>query len=402
MLPLLMSDANGDLGDPAKAELRLVWLPVYAFTAAVLMHHPRQFADAFRRNLLLNVLLAMPLFSVFWSIAPSVTLRRAGGLVFTVLLAYLLALRFTPRQFLLLLLAALGPCIAMSLVVLVASPGLAWMPDGDGAMRGIFLHKNSLGWYSCISALVSAVVAMDGSLGYRRTAVALLIGSLICLAGSTSMTATIAASTACCLIWFYSVLPKVRGVARVVFVLVFVQAAAVILITLHEFLVPVLEALGKDATLTGRIPLWEQVDVATARRLLLGYGYQAFWTEGNPDAWTIWSNVNWMAPHAHNGYRDILLGFGLAGMTVFAMVALRAFRQGAGLQCRAPGEGWLFLNVFFPMVLVMNLTESLFLLQNDTIFILFATTIIMFSQHSPRYATGLPTLRDGLPELRRR
>jgi exopolysaccharide production protein ExoQ len=148
----------------------------------------------------------------------------------------------------------------------------------------------------------------------------------------------------------------------------------------------VLEALGKDATLTGRVPLWELVDTKISHHLLLGFGYQAFWTDGNPQAWAIWSKIQWMAPHAHNGYRDILLSFGLSGMALFVLVVVPAIRRGASLQCRAPDDGWLWLNVLMIMVMVMNLTESIFLLQNDTIFILFTSAIIMFSLYEPAYA----------------
>ncbi|MGO6904787.1 O-antigen ligase family protein, partial [Rhizobium ruizarguesonis] len=58
-------------------------------------------------------------------------------------------------------------------------------------------------------------------------------------------------------------------------------------------------------------------------------------------------------------------------------------RQGAFLQCHDPQYGWLWLNVLTIMILVMNLTESIFFVQNDAIFILFTTAIIMFSLYAP-------------------
>jgi exopolysaccharide production protein ExoQ len=385
--PLLMA-GDGDLTDPAKAKLRLLSVPAYAFIGLILGRNIQQLGIALKRNFLFHLLVAMPFVSVLWSVSPSITLRRAIGLLFSLLLAYLLAIRFTPRQLLLLVMATLGACIVPSLALLAISPRLALMPL-DGAMRGIFLAKNSLGWYSSILTLVTVVVLLDGSFGLRRTAMVLLAASLACLAGSMSMTSVVATASMVCLIWFYTTLPKARGIGRVVFVLVFVQAAIVLLILLHEFLVPVLEALGKDATLTGRVPLWELVDTKISSHLLLGFGYQAFWTEANPEAWAIWSTIQWMAPHAHNGFRDILLSFGIGGMALFVLVVVPAIRRGAVLQCRAPEDGWLWLNVFVIMVLVMNLTESIFLVQNDAIFVLFAAGIIMFSLYSPVYTGKL-------------
>jgi exopolysaccharide production protein ExoQ len=392
LFPLMLSAANGDVGEAAKATLRFVSLPVYGFTILMLARNFRPFLVALKRNVLLHILLALPFLSVLWSVSPSTTLRRASGLLFALLLAYVLAIRFTPRQLLLLLMATLGTCIVASLALMAVSPNLARMPL-DSAMRGIFVHKNSLGWYSSILALVTVVVIIDRSIGFRRTAIALLVASLVCLVGSESMTSILTTASACFLIWFYSALPKMHGIVRVVFVLVFIQLAIMLLITLHEFLVPVLEALGKDATLTGRVPLWELVDAEISHHLLLGFGYQAFWTEANPEAWAIWSKIQWMAPHAHNGFRDTLLSFGIGGMIVLVLVVVRAIRQGAVLQCRAPKDGWLWLNVYIVMVLVMNLTESIFLVQNDAIFVLFSTAIIMFSVYAPAYAQASEQFR---------
>ncbi|NKJ74473.1 O-antigen ligase family protein [Rhizobium leguminosarum bv. viciae] len=380
-LPVILADADGTLSESAKSILRLPCFPVYVFTIVILIRNFPQFLMALRRNLIVPLILVLPFLSTLWSIGPTTTLRRAIGLLFCVLLAYVLAIRFTPRQLLFLLFVTLGACIVLSVVMSVVSPGLAIMPDG--AMRGVFIHKNVLGWYASLMTLVATAVLIDGTLGLRRTAFILLAAGVICLASSGSMTAIIATSAAYCLIGFYSLLQRSSSIGRVVIVLFFVQLSLAILISLHEFLVPALEALGKDATLTGRVPLWELVDREISDRWLLGYGYQTFWTDANPEATNIWLKIGWAAPHAHNGYRDILLSFGIMGMVPFVLMLLRAIRQGATLQCHDPQYGWLWLNVLTIMILVMNLTESIFFAQNDTIFILFTAAIIMFSLYAP-------------------
>jgi exopolysaccharide production protein ExoQ len=392
LFPLMLADADGALSDPVKAKLRLLCLPVYAFTGLVLMRNIPLFRIALRRNLIFPGIIALPFLSVFWSVSSSTTLRRAVGLLFTVLLAYALAIRFTPRQLLMLMFATVGTCIVFSILAVGALPSLARMP-GDGSLRGIFIHKNSLGWYASIMILLATAVLMDRTLGWRRTAFALLAAAVFCLATSGSMTAMIATGSAYCLIGFYSLLRRAQGIGRIIVILLFIQMLAGLLVLLHEYLVPVLEALGKDATLTGRVPLWELVDRQIADHMIFGFGYQAFWTEANPDAWAIWGAIQWMAPHAHNGFRDTMLSFGVCGTSLFGLVLLRAFRQGAVLHCREPQYGWLWLNVFVVMILVMNLTESIFLIQNDTIFLVFATSIIMFSLYAPVTSANLAPAR---------
>lgn len=402
-LPLILSDPDGTLSESAKSILRLPCFPVYAFTLVILVRNFPQFLTALRRNLIVPLILVLPFLSTFWSIDPSTTLRRAIGLFFCVLLSYVLAIRFTPKQLLFLLFVTLGVCTVCSVVISMASPSLAVMPDG--AMRGVFIHKNVLGWYASLMTLVASAVLLDGTLGLRRTAFVLLAAGMICLASSGSMTAIIATSAAYGLIGFYTLLQKSSSIGRVVIVLAFVQLSLGILISLHEFLVPALEALGKDATLTGRVPLWELVDPEITDRWMLGYGYQTFWTTTNPQATQIWLKLGWAAPHAHNGYRDFLLSFGVVGMIPFVLMLLHAIRQGAILQCRDPQYGWLWLNVLTIMILVMNLTESSFFVQNDAIFILFTAAIIMFSlyvpvvsiSHPPPWQMRSRRLASGLP-----
>ncbi|WP_017969301.1 O-antigen ligase family protein [Rhizobium leguminosarum] len=380
-LPLILSDADGTLSESAKSTLRLPCFPVYAFTIVILIRNFPQFLTALRRNLLVPLILVLPFLSTLWSIAPQTTLRRAIGLLFCVLLSYVLAIRFTPRQLLFLLFVTLGTCSVLSVIISLVSPALASMPDG--AMRGVFIHKNVLGWYAALTILVATAVLIDGRLGLRRTAFVVLAAGMVCLASSGSMTAIIATSVAYCLIGFYSLLQRSSSIGRVVIVLFFIQLALGILISLHEFLVPALEALGKDATLTGRVPLWELVDREISDRWFLGYGYQAFWTTANPEATHMWLKLGWPAPHAHNGYRDILLSFGIMGMIPFVLMLPQAIRQGAVLHCHDTQYGWLWLNVLTIMILVMNLTESIFFVQNDAIFILFTAAIIMFSLYAP-------------------
>lgn len=395
ILPLMLLDADESLSQSAKSFLRMVNPPTYAFAALVLLRNAQEFLLAIRRNLLLPSILGLSLISVVWSVSPSLSLIRALGLIFSLLLAYALAIRFTPRQLRLIIFYTLAICVSLSMVVLILSPSLARMPL-DGSMRGVFVHKNGLGWYSSIALLTSTAMLTDRTMVPRWLALVMMIVSGLCLVGSGSMTAMIATASAYCLVVFYWILQRSRDLGRIAWVLLFLHLVAGVLLVLHQYLVPFLEAIGKDATLTGRVPLWELVDRHIGDHLLLGFGYQAFWTDGNPAAWTIWSKIMWQSPHAHNGFRDILLSFGILGLTPFVIMVVRALRHGAMLQCADQDFGWLWLNVMIGMVITMNFTESIFLAQNDAIFILFSACIIMTSLYAPvalagrRYPAQLP------------
>lgn len=383
IFPLLMTGGGTAVDDGSRSFLRVLPLPVYAISAVLLLRHPAQLLATFRRNLPFLLLIALPFLSVLWSIGPSVTLRRAIGLLGTMLFSCVLAARFTPTQLLLLITATLAPCMVLSVLLMGAVPHLGFM---DGAARGVFIHKNVLGWAAALSTVAAGILILDRSHGMRAIGLLALPASVVCLLASKSMTGLLSTTAAMGLTWFFLALGRSRGNSRLVLVIAFLQLVAATLVGLGEFLVPLLEALGKDATLTGRVPLWHLVDAMIAQQIVHGYGYAAFWAPGNPDAWRIWAEIGWQAPHSHNGYREIMLGLGIIGIATLAVVLVRAVWQGAVLYCARPWEGWLWLNVFVGMYLVMNLTEAIFLVQNDFFWTLFTAVVLMISLRYPERA----------------
>ncbi len=372
VFPLLLLGSAPGLTEPQKALLRLLSLPVYAITLMLAVRHRRQLFVAARRSAPLLLLMALPLVSVLWSISPSITLRRTIGLDMSMLLSFVLAVRFTPRQLMHLAGGVLGFCMVLSLVFIPILPRLAFMP-GESTLRGVFTHKNGLGWMACITVLIAASMLRDGE---RLPALLIGLPGVICLAMSQSATSMVATLVSFVLIAFYSLLARSRGLGRSLLVVLFLQFVALVLLGLANFLLPILKAMGKDATLTGRVPLWADVDPSIAARPLLGYGYQAFWSPNNPVAWAIWRDLQWQPPHSHNGYRETLLNFGLLGIVLLVVVLVLAILRGARLHCAAPKAGWLWLNVLIGVLMLINLTESNLMVQNDLLWILMTTAIV--------------------------
>jgi exopolysaccharide production protein ExoQ len=379
---LLMSTPDGGVPAENRKFLQLLNLPVYLSALLVLARRPQTLMLAIRRNLPFALLLALPFLSVLWSVSPGITLKRAIGFALSMLFAYALAIRFTPRQLLVLVALVMGGMMVLSLAM-IASPHLAFMPE-TGELRGIFNHKNLLGWNAALALIVSTALAVDRHAGLQMLGLGLAAASAVCLVLSESATSLGVVVCAVPLGLFYRNLAVADGLGRLLLIVIAFLSTMALLLSFDLIIAPLLESAGKDATLTGRVPLWHLVDERIAERLPLGYGYQSFWTEGNGDAWVIWSKIGWMAPHAHNGYRETLLNFGVMGALVMAFVVFRAIRQGATLHCSQPEAGWAWLNVLVGAFLIMNLTESLMLAQNSLLFTLFAAAIISFSLRRPR------------------
>ena len=373
----LQTGAVGGLG------LRVALLPAFAVTAGLLAANFVQIGLVLRRSSLATfLLLALPFLSVAWSTSGSLSLLRAIGLTLSMALAYLLACRFTPRQLLLLVAAVLFPGLAGSLVMLAIAPSAASMPDGTA--HGLFLHKNILGWHAAMAVFVGMTLTIDAVASWRIGIVLAVIG-VASLVASGSVTALFAVVVAIGLTLFYSAFKRLHGAGRVLLVLLTLQASAAAYVVGWEIVAPSLEALGKDTTLTGRVPMWQLADEAIEQQPLLGYGFQAFWSEGSGAGWKIRARLNWNTPNAHNGFREVLLAFGIAGFLPFMYMIIQALRRAAHLHVSAPDESWRWLNVLLGMVIAMNFTESIFYTPYSSLFIIFMAAVLMVTVREPDF-----------------
>lgn len=382
LFPLLL--APDGLTDAARGKLRLLSLPVYGFTAVMVVRHFEALRIALLRTVPLAALTLLPLISVVWSVSGSTSLRRAVAFLLSTALAYVIAIRFTPRQLAVLVVWVVGPCLAASLALAVVAPGLASMPAHEGAsgLRGVYIHKNVLGWYAALM-LVAAREFLHADAAPRPLGVALVGAAALCLAASGSATSLITVAAAAGVWGFYWLFARLAAPGRVLLLIGALAAGGIVMVDVGNLIGPALEALGKDPTLTGRTTLWREVDVAIGARPVFGYGYQAFWADANPDAWAIRARVAWAAPHAHNGYRDLLLNFGLVGFAASAWIIFKSVRQGVALYVDRPMGDWLWLNVLIGVYLLMNSTESLLFLQNETLSVLFTAALVMCALRAP-------------------
>ncbi|EPX85734.1 O-antigen polymerase [Salipiger mucosus DSM 16094] len=389
LFPLLVEGSDGILDAAERSKLRLVNLPVYALTLGLLVRRPVLLASALWRNLPMLALMLLPMASLLWTVSQSVTMRRAIALIMSMSVAYLLATRFTPRQQILLMGGVLGGSTLLSILAAGAVPGMAFAP-GESALRGIFMHKNVLGWVASFTVLLGIAAQLDPLRAMRRGGVALILVGGLGVVLSTSATSLLSCVVALLVFLGVRTVTQGQGPARLVRKLAVLLTTVLIMAGLGIGLLPLLEMLGKDATLTGRVPLWALVDPEIAARPLLGYGYGVFWSEASPEAWMIWEKILWQAPHAHNGYRDLLLGVGIPGLVLFVVLTVRALRQGARLCTVAPRDGWIWCTTAIGTTLAMNVTESTILMQNDLMWILFATAALTLSQRAPELSPALP------------
>jgi exopolysaccharide production protein ExoQ len=107
--------------------------------------------------------------------------------------------------------------------------------------------------------------------------------------------------------------------------LVALSVAAVMIVATPDLL---FSLLGKDASLTGRTGIWSAVIESIAKRPLLGYGYQAFWLGLEGESYRVILAVSWVLAQAQNGFLDVMLEMGAAGLAIVVLIFGFAFRDG--------------------------------------------------------------------------
>jgi O-antigen ligase len=123
-------------------------------------------------------------------------------------------------------------------------------------------------------------------------------------------------------------------------------------------------ALGRDSTFTGRTDIWAELVPYVKDRPLLGCGFGGFWT---PEM-----RVKHIISQAHNGYLEVLMEVGSAGLLLIAAFVLSS----AGKAVRALGRDFDWASFCICSLLMFTLNNSTEASINT--FTNFFTAVIMF------------------------
>ena len=81
----------------------------------------------------------------------------------------------------------------------------------------------------------------------------------------------------------------------------------------NSVLAPIVSAMGRNMTFTGRTEIWSHIDLNTVNPLI-GYGFYNFW--GGTGGQRVNELLKSQIPNAHDGYLDIYLDGGLIGLGI--------------------------------------------------------------------------------------
>jgi len=387
--------SGGDDRADGSALFQAVSGSIYLASMVILLVRgvPATLVPLMKRAWPLIVLTLLPLLSTLWSQDAGPTFRRAVALILSSWLALYIVLRFDTRTILSLFTIAFAIFAAVTILA-VGIPGQGITPGGAyaGAWRGLTGNKNELGRSLGIAAALLLPAALLNMTGWRRTALATGILCLPLLLLSKSATSLLAAVLGLGLgtgvyvllggkIGRYRLRPELRVLLGLLAV-----TSGILLFTVAW--TPLLQALGRDPTLTGRTKLWQWSLQLNEDRRLLGSGYRAFWIDDNTRYFFLtfaWNkggegerSDSFAGPtHAHSGYVDLILELGIVGLSLFAIVVFSALinlRRVLARQNLALGFIFAVIIVF---LLIYAITARSFLQQAEGLWTLFAILYLL-------------------------
>jgi len=365
--------------------LRLVWLPAYAAIAGLLIYRIDRLWRAWPAMIAIAAIVGLAFASRYWSIDFVTTMRRVIALAISCGFAlYLGAVFRGPHLPRLLMHTALVMAVG-SLVMVVAFPAIGVHQfENAGLWRGLWYEKNQMGAVMVIGTTAAAACLASPDPRRLLPLVALVLSSGLVLA-TQSKTSLLCLLVGLGLIAGFWAMRRGGPVAAVITVWSAVVLAGFGLWLWDSHSVELLEALGKDPSLTGRTDIWDSLMRKVADRPWTGYGYGAFWGregESVPADW-VRKETGWTVPSAHNGWIDLLVQLGwpgtvlvgalMAGTTLIAV--LRAAGSGA---C----EGWWALG-FLAAFFVLSLSESILMAHQGLPWVLFMAALTRAILPSP-------------------
>jgi O-antigen ligase len=112
------------------------------------------------------------------------------------------------------------------------------------------------------------------------------------------------------------------------------------------------ELFGKDASFSGRTDLWELLIDMGNERPFLGAGYGAFWIPESERISAVYDLFEWLPGQSHNGYLDIFLVLGYAGLGTLLLLFINYFINLTKINKPHP---WV---LFITATIIANFQES--------------------------------------------
>lgn len=366
----------------------LILYPLALYFAYAFVRDYRQVEPLLRRSL---VLFAFPLWflmGMIWATDPGLVAKAGLQIVLTILICFYIAINLEPRRIVLAMLIAASVFGVLSFI-----EGLG----GGSSARGVFASKNAMGAAMLVMWLASLGVLLDHGFDWRLRLAALGAAALASyqVMLSNSATALILMIGLAGLFGMGVIFLRGGPLFRMgslsalclMLFLVFCGLAIVAAVMNVDPIGAVLDAFGKDRTLTGRTLLWQYAEREIAANPLLGIGHGSFWVayDDSPMVRRIFAEFHKSRYTGsfsfHNSYYEIAVHQGLIGLAIALVPLLWALYH---ILSWAIGRGGI-ASVFFlgvaSIVIARTFTESFLMAPFSKLPMLYWTGALLVVKH---------------------
>lgn len=372
----------------------------YLIVAFLVFRKPGRILYIIQQNLSLLLLTGFAMFSIVWSASPEVTLDQIRALMRSFLLGAYIATSFSLEEQLQLYSYPFRITAILSLVAVLLFPAYAThMPNTTIDWKGIYIHKQYLGRAMALGASIFLILSIK-NWGREWSNYFFLILSLIMVWFSHSKTSLVMVLLLASTLPLYNLAKqknyKLRFSLLISILFIISSLAALLIINLETIVVDI---LGKNLELNGRLPIWTEVIQKGIEHPLLGYGYGGFWNSnsGRDIANNTWGKelllqalktgtpFTW---HSHNGFLELFIQLGLIGLVLFFTSFIGTVRRITILLVTTHSLEFFWMFQFLALTLTVNLSEIVTILApNNTFWILYISlslSCVMFYKRTFR------------------
>jgi exopolysaccharide production protein ExoQ len=284
------------------------------------------------------------------------TISSGAFLLAVILLTYYIMSRYQFDELLELFLILGTGTIFASIVFALALPqyGLDRMGGHSTAWKGVFSAKNYLGDLA-VFFLTMAVSCRGRTSFLRSVRASQIVFCLVAIAFSRAATAYLLTGIYVVYFVIMNTLHRFRKKDYFVLCILLLGTLSVVVVLIVAAPDLLLSVLGKDSSLTGRTGIWSAVIDSISRRPLLGYGYQAFWLGLEGESYRVILAVSWLLAQAQNGFLDVTLEMGGAGLAIVLLVFAFAFRDAGVCLFRSRDHAQLRAVEWYLAVVILTL-----------------------------------------------
>ncbi|MBA3921989.1 MAG: O-antigen ligase family protein [Nostocaceae cyanobacterium] len=380
ILLLLLFPADVDLPPLIRKGVNIF---AYLITVPLVIGCGKRFLYVVTRDWTLLILLALALASYFWSVAVDQTSMMLTALLRTMMLGAYLATRYTPKEQTQLFTKVfiLSGILSYAAILLLPSYGIKFTDEGEVGWSGIYTFKNGLGSIMNLGATLALLNAFFN----RKHRLILLIGfglALILIVFSKSSTSLVSLLCASMLLPLYKVMRQHYKLRIILYGAVLICSICIFIFILHNADGIFTKFLGKEATLTGRLPLWGGIMDVASERPWFGYGYgKAFWNsiygieavKRNPLRWPP-ANSDLSQFHSHNGFLELFTELGWLGCALFLINLVIVLYRVISLASLTKSKENFWLLQVITIMIIFNFTEACTILEaNQLMWILYVS-----------------------------